>query len=75
MLLHLLISDMIFKCFVLWTLLNVVVADDELNEADSYSFHYQVDSANDNVHYGHAEDRRGYHTTGSYKVLLPDGRT
>ena len=66
------ISDMIYKCFVVLTVFRTIIADEE---SDSYSFQYQVDSARDNVHYGHAEDREGYHTIGSYKVLLPDGRT
>ena len=51
------ISDMIVKCFVVLTVFHALIADEE---SDSYSFQYQVDSARDNVHYGHAEDRPTY---------------
>ena len=68
-------SDMLFPCILLWTLLSNSVAAQDIKEGDGYRFHYQVDSQSDNVHFKHNEDRRGYHTIGSYKTLLPDGRT
>ena len=45
------------------------------DENPKYSFQYQVGNQDDKVHFGHAEDRHGDATRGSYKVLLPDGRT
>ena len=69
------ISDMLFSWIILWTLLNNGLAVEVIKEGDSYSFHYRVDSQSDDVHFNHNEERRGYRTIGSYKVLLPDGRT
>ena len=69
------VSDMLFNYILLWTLLKTSVAVDNIKAGDGYNLNYQVDSQSGNVHFSHNENRRGYHTVGSYKTLMPDGRT
>ena len=43
--------------------------------AQPYSFAYEVNDAPSYNNYGHSENSDGNVVTGSYRVLLPDGRT
>ena len=40
-----------------------------------YAFEYGVHDEHSGADFGHNEKRDGYATSGSYTVLLPDGRT
>ena len=55
------VSDMIFTWILLWTLFRDIMTSEDIKEGDGYNFHYQVDSKFDYVHFGHNEERRGYH--------------
>ena len=60
-----------FKIFLIACYLFPCLTDDNTN----YSYRYQVGSKDDKLHFNHDEARHGDATRGSYKVLLPDGRT
>ena len=45
------------------------------SEPASYNYQWSVEDGNSNNNYGQTESRNGDKTTGSYFVLLPDGRT
>ena len=45
------------------------------DEPASYSYDWAVKDDSSNNNYGQTESRNGDKTTGSYYVLLPDGRT
>ena len=63
---------MVLRTILLLTFFNVNIA---IEEDNGYRFNYEVDSLKNKLHFGHSEERQGSHTEGSYKVLLPDGRT
>ena len=44
-------------------------------EPAKYDFNYAVNDDYAGLNYGHSESRDGCATSGSYSVLLPDGRT
>lgn len=52
-----------------WQILGKIL----LQAPQPYSFGYEVNDGNNN--YGHQQESDGSVTTGSYRVLLPDGRT
>ncbi|KAG8317341.1 hypothetical protein J6590_029914 [Homalodisca vitripennis] len=47
---------------------------DDLSEEANYSFMYEVKDAESGNDFGHMESRMGEVATGSYHVMLPDGR-
>ncbi|PSN51593.1 Pro-resilin [Blattella germanica] len=55
---------------------NAVSEDyDDHDEPANYEFEYQVNDVDTGNDYGHKESRQGEVTQGTYRVLLPDGRT
>ncbi|XP_059483429.1 pro-resilin-like isoform X2 [Neocloeon triangulifer] len=48
--------------------------NDDLSEPANYEFSYEVNDPPSGQNFGHTERRQGDDTSGSYFVLLPDGR-
>lgn len=44
-------------------------------EPANYDFSYEVHDEHSSLDFGHNEKRQADHSSGSYHVLLPDGRT
>ncbi|KAK8384001.1 hypothetical protein O3P69_016022 [Scylla paramamosain] len=51
-----------------------VSADSHLEKVPNYDFDYAVQDAESGSNFGHQETRRDGQTSGSYRVVLPDGR-
>ncbi|XP_050453593.1 pro-resilin-like [Cataglyphis hispanica] len=49
--------------------------DDWAGDPANYEFSYEVQDAATNLDFGHREMRKDMEATGTYHVLLPDGRT